>query len=389
MHPKLPLGASCVLLLMLSACQASSSTPVTSGDSSPAPVRLPVAHVQRQNLPVVVSIPGTVSPLPSESVKVSSPVSGRVIAIPVVPGQQVRRGQTIAQLDSQQLQEQLSQSTAAVKVAEHNVTQAKANLVLAQSNLERYRTLYQAGAVSQQNFVTYQNQAQVAQAQLDANQSQVEQARASRSQALTQLRYTEVHSPISGIVAALLLQVGDTAAGATASPSTPIIQIVNLDTVLINSNLPADQPANVHVNQSAQIRTVALPGVTFDGTVNTINPVVDPKSNTLNIQVRTPNPQDQLKEGQVVSVSIVTDVHRGALTVPKTALVPDPNNSQAQMVYIDQVGKAKPVQVKTGIERNGQVEILSGLSAGETVVAKGSYGLPDGTPIEAVVEAKS
>jgi membrane fusion protein (multidrug efflux system) len=59
------------------------------------------------------------------------------------------------------------------------------------------------------------------------------------------------------------------------------------------------------------------------------------------------------------------------------------------MVYIDQAGKAKPVQVKTGIERNGQVEILSGLNAGETVVAKGSYGLPDGTPIEAVAEAKS
>jgi len=344
--------------------------------------------VQRQNLPVVVSIPGTVSALPSESVKISSPVSGRVIAIPVVPGQQVQRGQTIAQLDSQQLQEQLSQSTAAVKVAEHNVTQAKANLVLAQSNLERYHTLYQAGAVSQQNFVTYRNQAVVAQAQLDANQSQVEQARASRSQALTQLRYTEVHSPISGIVAALLLQVGDTAAGATASPSTPIIQIVNLDTVLINSNLPADQPADVRVNQRAQIRTVALPGVTFNGTVTAINPVVDPKSNTLNIQVRTPNPQDRLKEGQVVSVLIATDVHRNALTVPQTALVPDPNHYQGKMVYIDQAGKAQPVPVKTGIERNGQIEILSGLSADETVVAKGSYGLPAGTPIEVVAEAK-
>ena len=134
---------------------------------------------------------------------------------------------------------------------------------------------------------------------------------------------------------------------------------------------------------------MALPGVTFEGTVTTVSPVVNPKSNTLNIRVRTPNPHKQLKVGQVVSVSIETGVHRGALTVPKTALVPNPNNSQGQMVYIDQAGKAKPVQVKTGIERNGQVEILSGLNAGETVVAKGSYGLPDGTPIEAVAEAKS
>ncbi|MBV8886373.1 MAG: efflux RND transporter periplasmic adaptor subunit [Chroococcidiopsidaceae cyanobacterium CP_BM_RX_35] len=386
--PKLLLlGVSCGSLLLLAACQASSSTPANTG-SSPAPVRLPIVSVQRQDLPVVVSLPGTVSALPSEAVKVSPVVPGRIIAIPVVPGQRVRRGQVIAQLDSQQLKEQLSQANAAVKVAEHNVAQAQANLVLATSNLGRYHTLYQQGVVSQPNFVTYQNQAAVAQSQLAANQSQVKQALASRSQALTQLKYTEVRSPISGIVANQLLQVGDTAAGAGASPSTPVLEIVNLDTVMINSNLPADQPANIHVNQSAQIRSVALPGVTFDGRVTAVSPVVDPRSNTLNIQIRTPNPSKQLKVGQVVGVSIATGVHDGALTVPQTALVPDPKHSQGKMVYTIRAGKAQPIQVKTGIERNGQVEILSGLQAGETVVAKGAYGLPDGTPIEAVAEAK-
>jgi RND family efflux transporter MFP subunit len=286
------------------------------------------------------------------------------------------------------LKAQLEQATAAVKSAEYAVAQAQSNLQLATSNLERYRTLYQTGAVSQQSFVTYRNQAQVAQSQLSAAQAQVKQALASRSQALTQLKYTTVRSPISGIVAARLLQVGDTAAGAAASPSTPVLEIVNLNPVLINANLPADQPANIRVHQSAQIRSVALPGVSFDGTVTAISPVVDPRSNTLNIQVRTPNPQDQLKVGQVVSVSITTGVHTGTLTVPQTALVPDPNNPKGKMVYTVQAGKAQPIKVKTGIERNRQVEILSGLQAGETVVAKGAYGVPAGTPIEVVAEAK-
>lgn len=236
--------------------------------------------------------------------------------------------------------------------------------------------------------MTYQNQFQVAQSQVDSAQSQVKQAQAGRDQALTRLKYTNVHSPISGIVANRLLQVGDTAAGDTASPSTPIVQIVNLDTVLINSNLPADQPANVRVGQQADISSVSLPGVTFNGTVTGINPIIDPKSNTLSIQVRTSNPQDRLKEGQVVSVTIITSVHKGSLTVPKTALVPDPETSLSQVVYLIQAGKAKPVQVKTGIERNGQVEILSGLQLGEKVVAQGAYGIPAGTAIKAVAEAK-
>ncbi len=383
MHLKLPLTASCLLLLMLSACRASSSTPTATG-SSPVPIHLPVISVQRQNLPVVVKISGTVSTLPNQSVKVSPVVPGRIIAIPVVLGEQVHRGQVIARLDGSQLKSQLDQANAALKSAEDAVTQSQSNLQLATSNFERYRLLYQSGAVSQQSFVTYRNQAQVAQSQLDAARSQVKQASASRAQALTQLKYTEVRSPISGIVASRLLQVGDTAAGAGASPSTPVLEIVNLDTVLINSNLPA----NIRVNQSAQITSVALPGVTFNGTVTAISPFVDPRSNTLNIQVRTPNPSEQLKVGQVVSVSIRTGVHNGVLTVPQTALVPDPKNPKGKIVYTVQAGKAQPMQVKTGIEQNGQIEILSGLQAGESVVAKGAYGIPDGTPIKAVAETK-
>lgn len=388
MPARIPLKASCVLLLMLSACKASSSTPVGSGDSSSAPLRLPVVRVQSSNLPTVVSIPGTVNALPNQSVKVSPTVAGTIIAIPVVPGQQVQRGQVIAQLDSSQSKAQLNQASAAFRAAEENVDQAKANLQLANSDLERYRMLYKSGAISQQSFVTYQNKVTVTQSQLDAAKAQVGQSRASLTQSQNQLKYNIVHSPIKGIVASRLLQVGDSAAGAGASPSTPIMEIVNLDTVIVNANLPADKPANIHVGENAQIASVALPGVTFDGTVTAINPVVDPKSNTLSIEVRTPNPGDKLKAGQVVSVAITTSVHKGALTVPQTALVPDPNNSLLQLVYTFPGGKAKPVQVKTGIEQDGRVEILSGLQVGETVVAKGAYGVPVGTEIEAVAEAK-
>lgn len=378
-----------VLLLMLSACQASSSTTVAnSKDSSPLPLRLPVVSVQSSNLSVVVRIPGTVNALPNESVRVSPNVSGTILAILVAPGQYVHRGQVVAQLDARQLKAQLKQAEANLQSARENVTQQKANLQLANSDFQSYQQLYNTGAVSRQSFLSYKNKAAVAQSQFKAAVAQVELNRAARTQALEQLKYTTVHSPISGIVASRLLQVGDTAAGATASPSTPILEIINLDTVLVNGNLPADKPANIHVGQQAQIRSVASPGVTFDGTVSAIAPVVDPKSNTLTIQIRTPNPENKLKAGQVVTASITTSVHHGSLTVPTTALVPSADNSGGQMVYTVERGQAKPVHVLTGIQRNGEVEILSGLKAGEMVVAKGAYGVPAGTTIEAVGEAK-
>lgn len=390
MPPRIPLKvSSAVLLIMLSACQASSSTTVSnSKDSSPPPLRLPVVAVQTSNLSVVVNMPGTISALPDEAVRVSPNVAGTILAIPVAPGQYVHRGQVIAQLDDRQLKAQLKQAEATLQSAEENVDQQKANLQLANSDLQSYNQLYKTGAVSRQSFLTYKNKAAVAQSQLNAAVAQVQQDTAARTQALDQLKYTIVHSPISGIVASRLLQVGDTAAGATASPSTPIMEIVNLNTVLVNGNLPADKPANIHIGQQAQIRSVAAPGVTFDGTVSAIAPVVDPKSNTLSVQIRTPNPQNKLRAGQVVTASIITSVHQGALTVPTTALVPSVNNSGGQMVYTVQGGKATPVNVKTGIQRNGQVEILSGLKAGEMVVAKGAYGVPAGTAVEAVAEAK-
>ena len=388
MPPRLPLQvSSIVLLLMLSACQASSSTTVAKSSDSAEPLRLPVVAVQSSDLSAVVSMPGTISALPNESVKVSPTVAGTILAIPVAPGEYVHRGQIIAQLDDRQLKAQLNQAVATLQGAQESVAQAKANLQLANSDLQSYSQLYKTGAISQENFLTYKNKAAVAQSQLNAAIAQVQQNQAARTQALDQLKYTTVRSPISGIVASRLLQVGDSAAGAAASPSTPIMEIVNLDTVLVNANLPADQPAKIHIGENAQIHSVALPGVTFDGTVSAIAPVVDPRSNTLSVQIRTPNLENKLKAGQVVTAAITTGVHQ-ALTVPKTALVPSADNSGGQMVYTVEGGKAKPIEVKTGIEHNGEVEILSGLKAGEMVVAKGAYGIPAGTKVQAVAEAK-
>lgn len=437
------------MLLLLVGCQGN-NTPVS---SNPTPqVRLPVIAVQRQDIRVEVNIPGTVGTLPNRSAKVSPAVAGKLIAINVVPGQQVAKGEVIARLDNRQASEQLNQVTAAWRSAQASVAQARTNLALTQNNLQRTRSLYQQafnistsqktiapailgaragvaqaqsnlalartnlerqqllynkGIAPKKDLITAQNQLQTAQSALVSAQvavqqvapekdvvaaqsavqtaqgalaaaiAQEQQAQASRNQAQTQLSLTDIRTPIAGVVATRLLNIGD-----TADTATPVIQVVNLSIVIVNANLPADRQANIRVGQRAIIRSLSQQSL--EGVVTAISPIVDPQSNTVNIQIRVDNSKGQLKDNQTVKVSITTEVRPGALTVPQTALVPDPNNPAGRMIYTVEAGKLARKKVQTGIQQNGQIEILSGLSANQTVVAKGAYGLPDGTAIQEV-----
>ncbi len=366
--------ASFALLVVLTGC--GNAKPAE--ESAPAPaLRLPIVHVSRADLPNLINLSGTVNALPDHSVKVSPAVAGKLISVSAVPGQRITRGQVIAKLDSRQATDQLAQANATLEVANAGVAQAKTNILLAQNTLSRIQMLYSEKIAPQKDLIAAQSQLTTTREQLRAAQAQVAQAQAARGQALTQLSFSEVHSPISGTVARRLLNVGD-----TADTTTPIVQIVDLGTVIISANLPADASVGVRVGDLGQIRSAALQESPL-ATVTAVSPVVDTQNNTLAIQMRCANPKAHLKEGQSVSVQITTGIHRGVLTIPKTALVPDPEHPEGHLVYQFQAGKISRVKAQTGIEVGNRIEILSGLNANAAIVASGAYGLPDGTAVEA------
>jgi HlyD family secretion protein len=372
LHHKFFLGF--VILFILSGC--GSTQPAE--DPAPAPtVRLPIAHVLREDLPVILNLSGTVNALPDHSVKVSPAIAGKLISVSVVPGQAVVRGQVLARLDSRQATDQLSQATGTLEVANAGVSQAQTSILLAENTLNRIQMLYSEKIAPQKDLILAQSQLVNAKQQLRAAQAQVAQARAARGQAITQLSFNEVRSPISGVVARRLLNIGD-----TADTTTPIVQIVDLGTVVIHANLPADAPVVVRVGDRGRIRSAAI-AESLAATVSAVSPVVDTQNNTLAVQLRCANAKAQLKEEQSVTVQITTGTHKGALTIPKTALVPDPERPEGHLVYQFLAGKISRVQVQTGIEQDNRVEILSGLQANAKIVASGAYGLPDGTTVEA------
>lgn len=370
---RLKISAGFTLLVALSGC----STAKPAEDPAREPVlHLPIVHVLREDLPNILNLNATVNALPDHSVKVSSAIPGKLISVSVVPGQRVIRGQGIARLDSRQAIDQLAQATATLEVANAGVAQAQTNILLAQNTLSRIQMLYGEKIAPQKDLIAAQSQLVTTKEQLRAAEAQVAQARATRGQALTQLSFSEVHSPLTGVVARRLLNVGD-----TADTTTPIVQIVDLGTVVISANLPADAAVAVRIGDRGKIRSAAVVE-SLTASVTAISPVVDPQNNTLAIQLRCTNPQAHLKEGQSVSVQITTGIHRGVLTIPKTALVPDPEHPEGHLVYQFQAGKISRVKVQTGIEVGNRVEVLSGLGANAAIVASGGYGLPDGTAVE-------
>jgi len=369
---------SVALPLTLTGCQVSGSAA-----DPPPEIHLPVVPVTREDLQQVVTLPGTVSALPDHSVKTSPAIAGKLVEVHMVPGEHVSRGEVIAELDSRELTAKLNQAEANIREGEQSVYQAQTSLQVAEDAYKRNCELYQEKIAAAKDYVAAKGQWTTAGAQLNAAQEHLNQLRAVRSEIATQLGFTKIYSPISGVVARRFLNVGD-----TAEPNAPIVQVVDLDTVVIDANLPADLPAEVRVNQRASISSVALPGLLLPATVTSVSPSVDSQSNTLLIRLICHNPETRLKEGQAVSVSIITGVHKSVLTVPKTALVPDPDHLNASMVYVflPEAGTVKSTKIQTGIESNSKVEVLTGLSDRQSVVASGAYGLPDGTHIAASME---
>lgn len=345
-------------------------------------VNLPTMRTQSQLIAQTVEFPGKVNALPDHSVSVSPFIAGKIIQVLVVPGQRVAKGQLIAVLDSQQLQAQFKQLSAPQAAAVNAVTQAKINLDLAQKNLERSEALFSKDILAAKDVITARSQAELAKAQVEAAQAKVEEAKIAPAHIATQVAFTKVFSPISGLVAQRFLNVGS-----AADPNTPIAHIVNLEQVMINANMPADSPADPRVGHSASITTVAEPGVKYRGEIKSISPIVDTANNTVSIELLAQNDHGRLKEGQQVTISVATAKAKAVL-VPETAIVPGPDDPAEHFLYVVKDNKVSMKKVTAGKEQDGQIPVLEGLTGGEEIIKSGGYGVPDGSILDREEKAK-
>lgn len=370
--------------LMLQACTKAEDPPAKP-EAEPEPehhVSLPTMRVKTTTVQKRLTFPGKVIALPDHSVSVTPNIAGKITRVFVVPGQHVAKGQPIALLDDRQLKAQLQQMTAPQRAALNQVVQAKISLDLATKNLSRMEALFDKDIVAEKDVIAARSQVDLNKAQVEAAEAKVAESKVAPLDVTTQLAFTKVVSPIAGVIAQRFLNVGD-----MTDPAKPIAHVVDLSSVIIDANMPADSPADPKVGHRATITAAALPGIEYSAQITAISPVVDTVNNTVSIQLLCANQYGKLKEGQQVGVSIATTAATAAL-VPQTALVPGADDPSEHFVYLVRGGKLKLTKVVVGDAQNGQVPVLEGLTTGDEVVSSGAYGVPDGAILDRGDHAK-
>jgi membrane fusion protein (multidrug efflux system) len=278
-------------------------------------------------------------------VEVLAKVTGQVSKLLVEEGDAVRAGQALTQLDEQELLLQLRESEIRAQTAK--------------SNFERTKNMFEKNLVSKEN--------------LEDMRYQYESAQAAYETAKLKVDYTDIRSPIAGVVTSRLIELGQ-----RVNLNQAVFRVADFDPLRAIIHVPERDMRQVRVSQQAKITAEALPGNEFSGKVRMISPIVDPTSGTMKVTIDINDRTGLLKPGMFVTTFIITETHTNALVIPKKALVLE---SDADQVYVYDDGVARKATLQLGFQESDRVEVLSGLNEGEQVVTVGQEGLREGLPI--------
>lgn len=341
--------------LLLCACRKAEE-----GQDQPAAVAVRTAQVSRGDIALTVDLAGTLDPLPGFDVKLGPIVAGRLAQVLVTEGDRVREGQVLARLDATPLRD-------AVRQAEAQLAQARAQASNAATRLSRARQALSAGVAAQQEVDD-------AALQHESARAAVRTAQAALSTAQNQLTRGELKAPFDGVVAKVAA-----AAGEPVDPSRMVVEVARVEVLELRAPIAPSRAALLRSGQTATVETEAEPGRRFPAQVTAVSPVVDPATGTALVRIRVPNSEGALRANTVGRGHVVVDVHRGALVVPKAAIV---GTAEGATVELVEDGKAKRVPVKIGYDDGERVEILSMLTENQQVIVQGAYAVPDGTPVQ-------
>jgi len=208
---------------------------------------------------------------------------------------------------------------------------------------------------------------------LAAAKAAVDQAQAAVDLAQIAFDDASVTSPVDGVVSSKLLSEG-----ALVSPQTPIVTVISNDVEIV-LGVEESQIGQVKEEQKAEISVAAFPGVVFPAKVATIAPAADPKSRTFQVKIRPDANDGRLRPGMFAQVNIVTQEKPKAVLIPKEAVV---TRSGQTYVFVLSGDTVQMRQVKLGLSKNGSVEVVSGVNAGDEVVVAGQNDLRDGDKVK-------
>jgi HlyD family secretion protein len=401
-----PLAAFLCLGVLLSGCKKAEEV-------APPEVSVQAERVERKPLTEYVSGEAILMPKAQAAIvpKISAPIKKFLIQ----RGSQVKKGQLLAVLENADLAAAVQDSQGALKQADASyatttragviedlqkaqldLAQAQANLGLQQSIVNARQNLLQQGAIPRRDLDTAQAALVQAKAAYDiANQhlnslkavsqsatissaeGALESAKGKYEAAQAGLSYSEIRSPIDGVVTDRPLYAGE-----MANTGQAIVTVMDTSSLLAKVHLSQQQTTGLKLGDDATL-TFTGQDEPAHGKISLISPALDAGSTTLEVWVTVPNKTGKYKAGTPVHVSLPARTLADAVTVPNEALITTKSGTPAVMVVgADNVAHQK--DVKTGITDGHDMQVLSGLQPGDLVVTKGAYGMDDGTKVKIV-----
>jgi HlyD family secretion protein len=365
------------------------------GSSKIDPSKL--AKVEKGDLAKSVVATGKVEPI--TKVEVKSKASGIVKKLLVEYGDHVKQGQLLAQLDKVEIEAGVEQSRAALLAAQANLKGAQADyerakvdaespeVPLLKRAYERAVQMAKDGVVSESALddaekayklaVNKQNVARaqmtVLQAKISQSEAEVARDQASLKQFVEQLNYTDITSPITGIVLSRDVEMGDAVSSilVLGSSATLVMTLGDTSQVYVKGKVDESDIGRVYLGQPARIKVESFKDKTFNGVVTKISPMGVEKDNVTTFEVRVSinNPGGELRAEMTANAEIILDEHKSVLQIPEGAIIYD-KDRKASVEVPDPKGKEgkRKVAVNIGISNGAKTEVLSGLKVDDQVI---------------------
>lgn len=324
------------------------------GEDTEEVLAIPVETATVQMGDVAAFYSGTTTIESDEQAVVVSQITGVVLEIHAEEGEFVKAGQLLVRVEPDRYRLEVERNEAALKRLE--------------TDYQRKKELFDRELVSAEDFERVS-------AEYEAQQAQVELAR-------LDLKYTDIRAPISGYVSERMVRVGN-----LVELHQPVYGITGYDPLLAILHVPERELGVLRNGLEVTVRLDAFPEKEFRGEVIRISPVIDPATGTFRVTTEVKDPEKLVKPGLFGRVEILHDLRKNVPLIPRAAVVTEDEQS-----FVFVVGDGNEVNrrsIRIGYERNGEIEILEGVVAGETVVTAGKGSLSDGSRIEVVSLTKA
>ncbi len=340
-------------VLMLLGC----SHGVQPAQQAPPTTQAQLTKSGEQQAPQAIRMTGTVHA--KQTAVISAQVPASIRQVLVQAGDRVRAGQLLATLDDAAMRSELNRASAAQSAVEKQQMAAQSNASMAAETLVRYQMLKDQKSVSPQEFDEVQKRSEATALQVQALQAQSDEAKAAVAGARTEVGYTQLRAPFAGVVTARMADPGT-----LATPGTPLLQIDRDGPLQLYTSVDESMIATVRLGMKVPVNIQGIGSGELTGIVAQIVPAADPTSRSFQVKLDLPSTPG-LRAGIYATASFPGGM-RAMILAPQSAVVM--RGSLACVYALDENRVAQLRYVTLGNQHGDQVEVLSGLAAGEMLV---------------------